>query len=152
MELNYILKMQGKWVTFIETSVIITIWLIALFSDFWKHFLFFSQNLSLFSFFFFSKLLGFFCTSAKPMLVPGSYSGVEPIWLPVSGKEASSHQTNKWRWPNTWRRWGWRCWLINDNGFQACLILRPLTDLTTSELRGRPLMGSQKNRWILCSE
>lgn len=84
MELNYILKMQRKWVTLIETSVIVTTWLIALFSDFWKHFLF-SKPFPLF-FLFFSKLLGFFCTSAKPMSVPGSYSGVEPIWLPVSEK------------------------------------------------------------------
>ena len=73
--------------------------------------------------FLFSKLLGLFCTSAKPISVPGSYSGVEPIWRPVSEKEASSHQTNKWRWPNTWGRWGWYPWLINDKECQACLVL-----------------------------
>lgn len=122
MELNYGLKMQRKWVTLIETSVIVTIWLIVLFSALWKPSRFSSQNpFSLF--FLFSKLLGLFCTSAKPISVPGSSSGVEPIWHPVSEKEASSHQTNKWRWPNTWGRWGWYPWLINGKERQACLVL-----------------------------
>ena len=63
---------------------------------------------------FFQNSWDFFCTSVKPISVPGSYSGVEPIWLPVTEKEVNSHQTNKSRWPNTWGRWGWDLRVIND--------------------------------------
>lgn len=120
MELSYGLKMQRKWVTLIETSVIVTIWLIVfVFSPLKTFSLLFSKP---FLPFLFQNSWDFFAHLQNQY----QFRFLFWCWTNLASslrKEASSHQTSKWRWPNTWGKWGWYPWLINDKECQACLVL-----------------------------
>lgn len=66
-------------------------------------------------------------------------------------KEASSGQTNKWRWPNTWGKWE-----VGPLTDKLQRISGPSGPQTTDKLNHiraqRPLMALWKNRWILLSK
>lgn len=148
MELNFSLKMQRKWTTLIETSVV-TIWLIVLFSASKTLCLVFSKPFPLS--FFFSKLLGFFLHICKTNV---SSRFLFWWWTNLASslrKEASSGQTNKWRWPNTWGKWE-----VGPLTDKLQRISGPSGPQTTDKLNHiraqRPLMGLWKNRWILLSK